>query len=109
TYTLSNDIQIFFADSGPPPHSDDYTTLVVLHGSGFSGDGFEKIHSAAHALNLRTVVWNRRDYPGSTPYTDSELEDLKQGRKAFLDRIGRQVGEFLVRFVENENIPKASE
>ncbi|KAG7090233.1 hypothetical protein E1B28_011833 [Marasmius oreades] len=108
TYELSNNIQIFFTDSGPPPHSDNYTTLVVFHGSAFNGAGYEKLHSVAHPLNLRTVIWNRRDYPGSTPYTDSELEDLRQGRRVFMEKIGVQVGEFLEQFIENENIPKVS-
>ncbi|KAG7087823.1 hypothetical protein E1B28_013762 [Marasmius oreades] len=108
TYTLSDNIQIFFTDSGPPPDSDDYTTLVILHGSGFNGFGFEKFHIVAHSLNLRTVIWNRRGYPGSTPYTDLELGDLKQGRKIFMERIGRQLGEFLKQFIKKENIPKAT-
>ncbi|KAG7087844.1 hypothetical protein E1B28_013782 [Marasmius oreades] len=108
TYTLSNNIEIFFTDSGPPPGSNDYTTLVVLHGTCFNGYGLATLHDFAHPLNLRTVVWNRRNYPGSTRYTESELEDLNQGRKIFMDRIGGQVGEFLERFIENENIPKAT-
>ncbi|KAF9259298.1 alpha/beta-hydrolase [Marasmius fiardii PR-910] len=108
TYTLSDNIQIFFTDSGPPPKSNDYTTLIVLHGSGFNGFGLKKLHSFAHQFNLRTVIWNRRDYPGSTAYTDSELEDLRQRPDVFMNRIGRLVGEFLVQFIENENIPKTT-
>ncbi|KAG7087825.1 hypothetical protein E1B28_013764 [Marasmius oreades] len=109
TYTLSDNIQIFFTDSGPPPGSKDYSTLVVLHGCGFNGYGLEKLHGLAHQFNLRTVLWNRRDYPGSTPYTESELEELEQGQKIFIDRTGRQLGEFLVQFIEVEKIPKATD
>ncbi|KAF9254805.1 hypothetical protein L218DRAFT_1039964 [Marasmius fiardii PR-910] len=76
TYTLSNNIEIFFSDSGPPPDSKDYTTLVILHGAAFNGY--------------------------------SELEDLKQGRKAFMERIGLQVGEFLEQYIEAEKIPEAA-
>ncbi|KAF9255036.1 hypothetical protein L218DRAFT_884934 [Marasmius fiardii PR-910] len=108
TYKLSSNIEIFFTDSGPPPQSNDYMTLLVLHGACFNGFGLETLHGVAHSLNLRTVIWNRRDYPGSTPYTGPELQDLQQGRKVFMDRIGRQVGEFLAQFIENESIPKAT-
>ncbi|KAF9259306.1 hypothetical protein L218DRAFT_1059428 [Marasmius fiardii PR-910] len=108
-YLLSNTIHVFFTDSGAPLHSKDYTTLVIFHGSSFNGSGYEKLHAISHSLNLRTVILNRRDYPGSTPYKDSELEDLRKGRKVFMDRIGQQAGEFLARFIEKERIPKATE
>ncbi|KAG7087839.1 hypothetical protein E1B28_013777 [Marasmius oreades] len=108
TYILSDNIRIFFTDSGPPPHSNDYTTLVVLHGTPFNGYGLEKLHTVAHSLNLRTVIWNQHDYPSSTPYTDSELEELNQGRKIFMDRINKQIGQSLKQFIEKENIPKAT-
>ncbi|KAG7100293.1 hypothetical protein E1B28_002066 [Marasmius oreades] len=109
TYTLSENIKISFTDNGSPSNSDDYTTLVILHGSAFNGYGLEKLHHVSHSLNLRTVILQRRQYPGSTQYTDSELEDLRQGRKVFLDRIGKNMAEFLLQFIEKEKIPKASE
>ncbi|EEB93610.1 hypothetical protein MPER_07705, partial [Moniliophthora perniciosa FA553] len=108
TYTLSDSIEIFFTDSGAPPNSTDYTTLLVLHGSAFNGHGFEKLHDYAHELNLRVLIWNRRDYPGSTKYTDEELEELNQGKKIFIDRLGAQVADFLKQFIEKEKIPKAT-
>ncbi|KAG6830960.1 hypothetical protein H0H92_013672 [Tricholoma furcatifolium] len=106
TYRLVGDIDIFFTDSGPPPLSTDYTTLIVLHGSAFTGDGFEKLHEYAHKCNLRTVIWNRRDYPGSTKYTDAELDDLNSGKRAFLDRLAIQVADFLKQYIEKESVPK---
>jgi len=33
----NNGTQLFFTDSGPVEFSDDYTTLVIYHGSGFTG------------------------------------------------------------------------
>ncbi|KAF8067693.1 hypothetical protein FPV67DRAFT_1416215 [Lyophyllum atratum] len=108
TYKLSGGIEIFFTDSGAPPGSANYTTLVVLHGSAFTGPCFEKMHEYAHVNDLRTVIWNRRDYPGSTKYTDAELEDLNEGRKVFLDRLAVQVADFLKQYIEKESIPKIS-
>jgi hypothetical protein len=36
TAILPDGIEIYYTDSGAP-RSNDYTTLVVLHGSGFNG------------------------------------------------------------------------
>ncbi|KAF8067706.1 hypothetical protein FPV67DRAFT_1415804 [Lyophyllum atratum] len=108
TYNLSGGVEIFFTDSGAPPGSTNYTTLIVLHGSAFTGQCFEKMHEYAHANDLRTVIWNRRDYYGSTKYTDAELEDLNEGRKVFLDRLAVQVADFLKQYIEKESIPKIS-
>ncbi|KAF8166313.1 Alpha/Beta hydrolase protein [Mycena galopus ATCC 62051] len=107
TVKLPDGIEIFYTDSGAPK-SVDYTTLVFLHGSGFSGDGCVKLHEHAHANNLRVVIWNRRDYCGSTKYTDAELEDLKAGRKIFLDRLARQMAWFFEHFIKNEQTPLVS-
>ncbi|KAG6878224.1 hypothetical protein C0992_008439 [Termitomyces sp. T32_za158] len=109
TYVLAEGINIYFSDSRAPPSSSDYTTLIILHGSAFNGECFEKIHTFSHEYNLRTVIWNRREYPGSTKYTDAEIQDLHHGRKVFLDRLAIQVGDFVRQFVEREGIPKISE
>ncbi|KAG6828866.1 hypothetical protein H0H87_000563 [Tephrocybe sp. NHM501043] len=68
----------------------------------------EKLHVYAHEYNLRTVIWNRREYPGSSQYTDTEIDDLNNGRKVFLDRLGLLVGDFIEQFVEKESVPKIS-
>lgn len=54
------------------------------------------------------IIWNRRDYRGSTKYTDAELEDLAAGRKVFQDRLAMQLAWFLEHFVKHENTPKVS-
>ncbi|KAL0065579.1 hypothetical protein AAF712_007357 [Marasmius tenuissimus] len=109
TYKLSGDIEIFFTDTGAPPNSSDYKTLIVLHGAAFNGHGFERLHEHAHSLNLRVVLWNRREYPGSTKYTDAELEEVAEGKKVFLDRLGQQMSEWLLQFIEKENIPPSTD
>ncbi|KAJ7635145.1 Alpha/Beta hydrolase protein [Roridomyces roridus] len=108
TLKLPDGIDILYTDSGAP-NSPFYTTLLMLHGSGFSGDGLVGLHAHAHKNNLRLIIWNRRDYRGSTKYTDAELEDLKAGRKVFQDRLAMQMAWFLEHFIRNENTPKLSE
>ena len=108
TLTLPEDIQIYFTDSGPPPSSTDYTTAIFIHGSSFNGRSFEGLHAHAHSHNLRIVIITRREYKGSTPLFDWELDDLQHGRKAFLDRMGAQLAQFIQQFVQMETstIPK---
>ncbi|KAE9407333.1 hypothetical protein BT96DRAFT_874657 [Gymnopus androsaceus JB14] len=108
TYSIPGGIEFFATDSGPPPNSNDYTTIILIHGAGFNGYSFQKLHSLAHTFNLRTVAFNRRDYSGSTPYTPEELSSMENGDKAFIDRLGMHLHEFLKCFVEEEEIPRIS-
>ncbi|KAL0566317.1 hypothetical protein V5O48_015701 [Marasmius crinis-equi] len=107
-YNVSESVQIFFTDTGPPPNSNDYTTLVIIHGSSFTGATFDSLHDHVHERNMRAVALNRREYPGSTPYTPSELEELHQGRQSFLDQHALFVGRFLRNLIQEENIPQIS-
>ncbi|KAG6827753.1 hypothetical protein H0H92_010575 [Tricholoma furcatifolium] len=75
----------------------------------FNAESFEKLHDLAHDFNLRTLVLNRRGYPGSSQYTDAEMDDLHHGRKVFLDRLAIQLGDFIRQFIENNpDVPKVS-
>ncbi|KAJ4471422.1 hypothetical protein J3R30DRAFT_3407796 [Lentinula aciculospora] len=106
TYFLSGGIKLSFTDSGAPPGSSNYTTVILLHGGAFNAYGFQKIPAYDHGLNLRTVLLRRRDYAGSTPYTPSEIAELEQGDIIFWERLSAQLGEFLKMFIERERIPK---
>ncbi|KAL0563146.1 hypothetical protein V5O48_018930 [Marasmius crinis-equi] len=113
TYSIADDVRFFFTDSGAPPDSKGYTTLVAIHGLGFTGAIFEKLQSQAQTHNLRIVALNRRDYPGSTPFSDVELEDLKSGDEArarrVFDSAGLHIALFLRKLIEEEGIPLPSE
>ncbi|KAF8161114.1 hypothetical protein B0H34DRAFT_653831 [Crassisporium funariophilum] len=108
TAALPYGIEISYADSGPVPGSTDYTTVILIHGSAFNGHGFEKLHRLAWKRNMRTVALQRREYPGSTRYTDIELDDLRNGRKAFTDGLAHLVASFVHYFVETQDIPQMS-
>ncbi|KAJ7087027.1 Alpha/Beta hydrolase protein [Mycena crocata] len=107
TLKLPDGIEILYTDSGAP-NTEDYTTIVALHGCGFNGYCFERLHEYAPKYNVRMIFWNRRDYRGSTKYTDEELEDLRAGRKRFQDRLALQISWFLEHFIRNEHTPKIS-
>ncbi|KAJ7090984.1 hypothetical protein C8R44DRAFT_990589 [Mycena epipterygia] len=121
TLRLPDGIDIRYTDSGAP-NTPDYTTMVILHGTGYNGcaspvmfnavmivpDGFVRLHEHAHKNNLRTIFWNRRDYHGSTKYTDDELADMRAGRKSFQDRLAIRTAWFFQHLTENDNIPKVT-
>ncbi|KDQ53365.1 hypothetical protein JAAARDRAFT_183320 [Jaapia argillacea MUCL 33604] len=104
----SKGTELFFTDSGPVKGSTDYTTLVIYHGSAFTGNTFHKLLHLCAKDNVRLVILNRRDYAGSTKYTDEELADLNAGDKAFMERLALEVANFLVWFAETEKVPEVT-
>ncbi|KAJ8074535.1 hypothetical protein PM082_015437 [Marasmius tenuissimus] len=106
-YSVAENVQIFCNDTGPPC-SNDYSTLVFLHGSLFCGGTFDTLFDHAHQHNVRIVSLNRREYPGSTPYSSPELEELHKGEKSFLDRLALHLARFLNAFIEEQEIPPIS-
>ncbi|KAJ7058720.1 hypothetical protein C8F01DRAFT_990008 [Mycena amicta] len=109
TIELLDGVEIFYTDSGAPqkdPYT--YTTMLMLHGTGFNGESMNRLHDHAHTHNLRIILWNRRDYRGSTPYTDIELEDLRTGNKLHFDKQALQIASFFEHLIDVERIPMLS-
>ncbi|KAJ8469392.1 hypothetical protein ONZ45_g16907 [Pleurotus djamor] len=104
TLLLPDGTSIFFTDTGPHPDQPDYITVVIAHGAGFNGRGFDALHDLAHRHGLRLVIINRRHYPGSSPYTPEELTEMADGEKAFA-RLASNIAMFLVTFIEANHIP----
>ncbi|KAJ3553765.1 hypothetical protein NM688_g3444 [Phlebia brevispora] len=104
---------VYYEDSGVPNSSGDYLTLVIVHGFMFHGYGFLKMFPYAASHNLRLVALNLRDYPGSTPYTDSELEllcDTNPTNQEIAVRLqGLEIATFLRHFILANDIPRIRE
>ncbi|KAE9402012.1 hypothetical protein BT96DRAFT_569113 [Gymnopus androsaceus JB14] len=77
-FTLNNGIEFFYNDSGIPSTSA-YTTYFVVHGHTFHSGVFRRLLPVAHKNSHRMITVNRREYPGSTPYTQAELDVFAQG------------------------------
>jgi len=101
--------QLYYEDTGSPPGSTDYTTLVLIHGALVHGASFKSLFPYSSQHNIRLVTLNMRDYPGSTPYTDAELTAMRgpdrDGQRTQLHRRGFEIAAFVVWFIRNENIP----
>ncbi|KAI0779996.1 hypothetical protein C8Q74DRAFT_1197581 [Fomes fomentarius] len=111
-------------DSGAPKGSSNYTTLVLLHGYAWYSPIFARLLPLARQKNLRVVLVNRRDYPGTVPYTPAELallpeslttpisgpEELEASRVSisfFMKHRGHELLRFLAEFARTQNIPHA--
>lgn len=99
-----------FDDTGSPPGTNMYNTLIVIHGTGFHKGIFKRLLPLAHGQQMRLVLLNRRDYPGSKPFTKEDIDliqsaDAKQHAQFFSDR-AIDLAEFVVEFAEKEHLPK---
>ncbi|KAJ7196933.1 Alpha/Beta hydrolase protein [Mycena pura] len=111
TLTLNSGVEFFYTDSGVPLGGDDYTTLVIIHGHTFHSGTFQRISPLAHSNSLRVVCVNRREYPGSSPYSAEELNVFASGTDAqkagILEQQGRDLALFVDGIIETLLGPKA--
>lgn len=80
---------------------------------------FTRLLPLAPKHNARIVLINRRDYPDSTPYSDSERQLLEscipttaeaaQNMRSYMKDRARELYDFLVELAVTEGLPKASE
>ncbi|KAI0700839.1 hypothetical protein C8T65DRAFT_789832 [Cerioporus squamosus] len=109
-------------DSGVPDPSASYTTLVLMHGYVWHSEIFSKLIPIAKAHDTRLILVNRRDYPGSIPYTTEELvmlpasdspadeEDLsiRLNLLSYMRARAREVYDFLEELVRRDQVPPAN-
>ncbi|TCD64176.1 hypothetical protein EIP91_004448 [Steccherinum ochraceum] len=102
-----------YDDTGAPPGSTDYTTLVIVHGIQFNNGIFFRLKPYAASANLRLVLLNLREHGRSTPYSDDEAKilagsDLEQ-QAAFMKQRVKELAAFFAWFIQKENIPLKKE
>ncbi|KAJ8462240.1 hypothetical protein ONZ51_g11023 [Trametes cubensis] len=104
---------LYYEDSGAPAGSTDYVTLVLVHGTGFHSAVYRPMIPFAVEHNLRLVLVNVRGYPGSTPYSKEDLEELRSLDRAVqasaITKRGMDIAAFLRWFIETEDIPPIHE
>ncbi|EJD01416.1 uncharacterized protein FOMMEDRAFT_111212 [Fomitiporia mediterranea MF3/22] len=107
-----NGTELAYIDSGKPS-GDTYTTLVCVHGHSYHAQNFSRLLALAKKHNLRIIALNRRDYTGSTPFSQAELQVLKDGtdseKHEFMRARGLEIAKFLVWVIKELKIPRASE
>ncbi|KAH8114764.1 hypothetical protein DFH11DRAFT_1508701 [Phellopilus nigrolimitatus] len=107
----SDGTQFAYIDSGAP-QSDTYTTVVCVHGYTFNALNFSRLLPLAHKHDLRIIAPNRRDYAGSTPFSDIELDVLNgkddHAHMDFLQKRGLEIARFLVWIISEKKIPQSN-
>jgi hypothetical protein len=73
---------------------------------------FDKVSAIAPKAGLRIVSIARRNYPGSSMYTEEERKVIANGtdqqKRALLDTLGRELAIFYVLFIQKHDIPPIS-
>ncbi|KAF5351133.1 hypothetical protein D9756_008244 [Leucocoprinus leucothites] len=95
-----------YMDSGPVKGTSAYTSVIMLHGTGFNGHVFEPLHDLAAQYRLRIFAVNRKGYTGSSNYSDAELDDIRNGKPAVFDRSAILVGHFIEHLVRKYDLPE---
>ncbi|KAJ3491937.1 hypothetical protein NLI96_g353 [Meripilus lineatus] len=105
----------YYEDSGPVDDQDrsELGTLVLIPGGYFNSGIFRPMLPYAKEINLRIVLLNLRDFRGSTPYAQSELDemhsdDIEIGRSFLKNRVN-EIAWFLKWYIEKENVTKICE
>ncbi|KAF4600219.1 hypothetical protein EYR40_007331 [Pleurotus pulmonarius] len=106
TLTLQDGSHLYYTDSGPVPDSTTYKTVILIHGAAVNGSTFERLHPMAASHNLRTVALNRTEYPGSSKYTEAELEELRGGNPRFLERTAVRIAFFIAAYIQEAGVPE---
>lgn len=124
-----------FLDTGPPSlHQKDYVTLVMVHGRGGTAgpfplptvlslsrgvpsfaDFFARFLPLAGKLGARVVAINRRDYPGSAPFSEEDHALLlstthdtpaaSENADRYMKARARELYDFLTQLVKSEELP----
>ncbi|KAJ7855487.1 hypothetical protein B0H14DRAFT_2579353 [Mycena olivaceomarginata] len=90
TLKLPDGVEIRYTDCGAL-NTSDYTTMIVIHRTGFNGYALAQLHACAQKYNLRIVLCNRLHYHGSTKYSEEELAELMAGSKYFQEKLGQWI------------------
>lgn len=103
--------KLAYVDSGAP--SGAYTTIFAVHGLGFNSGIFERVQEKAKDANVRFVAVTRRNYEGSTPFSEAELDVIAGGtekeKTTFMINRGVELLVFIDKFLVEKKTPSSQE
>ncbi|TCD61717.1 hypothetical protein EIP91_008026 [Steccherinum ochraceum] len=94
------------AHESEAPPTDDYLTLVMVHGYAWHAGIFKRLLPFASKHNTRIVLINRRDYPGSEPFTTDDLAKLNlvEGLREFMKDRAKEVYVLLMESIKTGRV-----
>ncbi|KDR73326.1 hypothetical protein GALMADRAFT_142438 [Galerina marginata CBS 339.88] len=108
---VDSGVELAYYDSGAPDQQT-YTTVVALADSILHAAIFKKVGAVAPGKGIRFIALNRRNYPGSSPFTPEELDVVLKGteeeKDAWMKDRGHEVGKFISQIIQEKNLPPIS-
>jgi len=109
TVSVRDDLQYFYTDSGTPSASN-YKTIIIIHGHTFHSGTFQRLLPLAASRSLRVICLNRREYPGTTPFSPAELKIFASGteeeRTKLIEQQGIDLASFVDALIKQCSLPK---
>ncbi|CAL1714667.1 unnamed protein product [Somion occarium] len=112
TFTVDEgDVRFYYEDTGPPidDPTEAYTTVIMLHGTFYHSAIFRRLIPHAKKFKLRLVLLNQRDYLGSTPHQEKDINALRSSdtdvQRSILREHGHQYVNFIVGIIGALSIP----
>ncbi|KAF8891933.1 Alpha/Beta hydrolase protein [Gymnopilus junonius] len=106
---VRDNLEYFYIDSGAP-NATEYKTIIIIHGHTFHSGTFKRLLPLAPSRSLRVIALNRREYPGTTPFSAEELRIFKSGseeeRAKLLAQQGFDLASFISTLVKQLDLPK---
>ncbi|KAK0229916.1 hypothetical protein EDD85DRAFT_972584, partial [Armillaria nabsnona] len=108
-------VHLAYLDTGAPAHTSSYTTIFAIHGIVFTNLIFQKVMSVTSSNGVRFVAIQRHPFPGSTPFTNEELNVTLTGgsddeeRDFEIEMRGHEIASFVDIFIQNHNLPHVSD
>ncbi|PBK63893.1 hypothetical protein ARMSODRAFT_941715 [Armillaria solidipes] len=102
----TTEVHLAYLDTGAPPHTSSYTTIFAVHDMVFTHLIFQRVMSVASSSGVRAVTIQRRPFPGSTPFTDEELNVTLTGgsgdeeRDFEIEMRGHEIASFVDIFIQ---------
>ncbi|KAI0295326.1 alpha/beta-hydrolase [Multifurca ochricompacta] len=104
-----------FLDTGPPfANRKDYSTLVMLHGLSATAGFFKHFFPLAKNVGARIILINRREYPGSDPFSDQDhaliasathdTPEASENANLFMKARTKELYDFLCELVRSEDL-----
>jgi len=107
----ANGTVLAFTDSGKPG-SDNYITIFAVHGMGYNNLIFKRVAALVASKHIRLVAINRRQYEGSTPYTEPEgmipITGSDDDKAGFIVSRGIELANFIDAFIQKNDLPPIS-
>ncbi|KAI0340786.1 alpha/beta-hydrolase [Trametopsis cervina] len=106
-------VALAYEDTGAPRNSDDYTTVFLLHPYLWHGGIFRRMFPYAASNNLRLIAIHSREYCGSTPFLEQELELLHssdlEDQANYVSSQAIDIARLIAHCIKHDNLPPPTE